>query len=120
MFTTPRRGSLVRCTHWIALGLLALVPWNTLSANPVRRFFRLDRINNQIHGRILDFTRNHGADKRIWSPALQQKRDVYVYLPPGFDPCQQYPLALWLHGFAEDEFVFLRDVIVPLDEAIAS
>jgi S-formylglutathione hydrolase FrmB len=105
--------------RWIAVVLLALLPWSSASAHPVRRFFELDRLNRRLAGQVHDFTRNHGADRRIWSPILQQKRDLYVYVPPGFDPCKQYPLMLWLHGFAEDEFIFLRDVIVPLDAAIA-
>ncbi len=91
------RGNLVRA-GWMAAVLLALLPWSFASANAVHRLCGLNRVNRQIHGRIVDFTHNHGADRRIWSPALQQKRDLYVYLPPGFDPCRQYPLLLWLHG----------------------
>ncbi|MGH7226280.1 MAG: alpha/beta hydrolase, partial [Gemmataceae bacterium] len=86
----------------------------------MRRFLELNRINGQLQGQVLDFTRNHGSDKRIWSPALQQKRDLYVYLPPGFDPCKRYPLLIWLHGHTEDEFTFLHDVIVHLDRAICA
>ena len=108
----------MRQTGWVAVLLLALVPWSSAPAHPVRRFFMLDRVNRVIGGRVLDFTRNHGADNRIWSPSLHQKRDLYVYLPPGFDPHKQYPLMLWLHGYAEDEFTFLRDVIEPLDQAM--
>jgi S-formylglutathione hydrolase FrmB len=102
----------------MAVLLLTLVSFSPASANPLRRYVRLDRVNSQIGGRVLDFTRNHGSDNRIWSPSLCQKRDLYVYLPPGFDPCKQYPLMVWLHGYAEDEFTFLRDVIEPLDQAM--
>ena len=49
------------------------------------------RVNRQLHGRVLDYTANHGQDRRIYSPALCQKRDLYVYLPPCYDPCKQYP-----------------------------
>lgn len=111
---------LVKIAGWLGTGLLALLACLPTSAHPIRRFFELDRVNAQLHGRVLDFTRNHGRDKRIWSPILQQKRDLYVYVPPGFDPCKQYPLALWLHGAAQDEFSFLHDVIRPLDQAVAS
>ncbi|MHB1424938.1 MAG: alpha/beta hydrolase, partial [Gemmataceae bacterium] len=89
------------------------------SAHPLRRYFELDRVNAQLHGHVLDFTHNHGTDNRFWSPALQNKRDMYVYLPPGYDPCKRYPLLLWLHGHAQDEFTFLHDVTLPLDRAIA-
>jgi S-formylglutathione hydrolase FrmB len=90
------------------------------SAHPIRRYFELNRINAQLHGRVLDFTHNHGRDNRFWSEALQQKRDVYVYVPPGYDPCKQYPLLVSLHGVAQDEFTFLHDIILPLDQAIAA
>jgi S-formylglutathione hydrolase FrmB len=113
-----RERLLVRHTGRIAVVLLGLLPWSSASAHPIRRFFELDRVNRQIAGHVLDYTHNHGDDHRIWSPILGQKRDVYVYVPPGFDPCKHYPLILWLHGHAEDEFVFLRDVIEPLDAAI--
>lgn len=110
----------MRYSTWIALGLLVLIAVSPASAHPIRRFLELNRINSQLAGRVVDFTHNHGSDNRIWSEALQQKRDMYVYLPPGFDPCKQYPLAIWLHGYAQDEFVFLSDVIRPLDSAIAA
>lgn len=79
----------------------------------------LDAVNRRIHGQVLDYTHNHGADRRIWSQALCQKRDLYVYLPPCFDPQQQYPIMIWLHGFAQDEHSFLNDVIEPLDQEIS-
>ena len=78
-----------------------------------------DKINLNIHGQVLDFTHNHGADRRIWSPALCQYRDLYVYLPPGYDPEQTYPLVLYLHGFSQDETYFLDYQVPDLDQAIA-
>ena len=65
------------------------------------------RANRRLYGQLVDYSRNHGRDNRLWSPALGQKHDMYVYLPPGYDPCQRYPLVLWLHGFAQDEISFL-------------
>jgi pimeloyl-ACP methyl ester carboxylesterase len=95
-----------------------------LAAHPARAHIlrnrpALDRTNQRLHGRVLDYTRNHGADRRIWSPALGQWRDMYVYLPPGFDPRLRYPLILFLHGFAQDETLFLKEVAGPLDEAMS-
>ncbi len=82
------------------------------------RPFELDRINRRLAGHIVDYTHNHGRNNAIWSPALCERRDMYVYLPPGYDPCKQYPLILWLHGFAQDEHSFLEDGVDPLDRAM--
>src|SRR5262245_13908919 len=43
---------------------------------------------------------------------------MYVYLPPGYDKCQRYPLMILLHGFVQDERLLLT-VAPVLDEAIA-
>jgi pimeloyl-ACP methyl ester carboxylesterase len=77
-------------------------------------------MNRQLSGALVDYTHNHGADRRIWSDALGQKRDLYVYLPPGYDPSQSYPLIIWLHGFGQDEHTFAEVVAPRLDRAIAS
>src|SRR5262249_2062740 len=72
----------------------------------------------RLKGKLVDQTGNHGQDHRIWSRSLHQWRDLYVYLPPGYDPCEKYPIVIYLHPFAFDERSFLR--IVPhIDEAIA-
>ncbi len=104
---------------WIAAAL-ALLTWNAANAQRcvLPRPFELDRVNRELAGHIDDYTHNHGADHRIWSPALCEKRDLYVYLPPGFDPCKKYPLIVWLHGFGEDEHSFLTDIVRPLDRAM--
>jgi hypothetical protein len=88
-------------------------------AHLLPRPFRLDRLNRKLCGKVVDHTRNHGRDNRIWSNSLGEKRDLYVYVPPGYDPANRYPLALYLHGFREDESAFLEEVVEPLDRAIA-
>jgi S-formylglutathione hydrolase FrmB len=80
----------------------------------------LEAYNRHLHGQVLDFTKNHGTDRSLWSEALQQKRDLYVYLPPGFDPGEQYPLIIFMHGFMQDEKSFLYYVVQDLDEAIVA
>jgi S-formylglutathione hydrolase FrmB len=81
-------------------------------------WIRLTDVNGRLCGRVLDFTYNHGGDRRIYSPALCEKRDLYVYLPPAFDPSRLYPAMLLLHGIAQDEQFFLQ-VVEDLDRAMA-
>jgi S-formylglutathione hydrolase FrmB len=70
-------------------------------------------------GQVLDLTANHGADRRLWSNALQEKRDLYVYLPPGFDAGKRYPFIFWLHGIVQDEKGFLTQGLPEIDAAMA-
>lgn len=81
----------------------------------------LDAINRGLAGHLDDHTNNHGTDRRIWSSALSEYRDLYVYLPPGYDPHQRYPLLIWLHGLYEDERNFIRyGGLKIFDEAMAA
>lgn len=70
-------------------------------------FVNLDHLNRKLCGRVVDYTHNHGADRRIYSTILGRPRDLYVYLPPGYDPSIAYPLILFLHGADVDEHDFL-------------
>src|SRR5207237_184416 len=63
----------------------------------------------RLAGQVVEYPRLWGADRRIWSAALQQWRDLDVYLPPGYDPCRRYPVLLWLHGITQDEQSFVRE-----------
>jgi hypothetical protein len=72
------------------------------------QWVRLNKLNRRLCGTVLDFTHNHGADRRIYSPTLGERRDLYVYLPPGFDPNRAYPAMILMHGVAQDEQFFLR------------
>jgi pimeloyl-ACP methyl ester carboxylesterase len=105
----------------LAFLLLIFLPWMTTpSRADFGRAIRLDHLNEHLCGRVVDYTANHGDDRRICSQTLAQRRDLYVYLPPGYDPCQKYPLVIFLHGFDGDESTFLRNAVRPLDEAMAS
>jgi hypothetical protein len=73
----------------------------------------------RLHGHLVDHTNRHGADRRIWSEALQRWCTFYVYLPPGYDPCQRYPLVVWLHGYVEDDLSALILELPQFDKAIA-
>lgn len=76
-------------------------------------------LNRKLKGKVVDYTANHGTDNRIWSRALGQRRDMYVYLPPGYDASCKYPIVIFLHGFAMDETGFL-DFVPWIDEAMAT
>jgi S-formylglutathione hydrolase FrmB len=111
----------VKTVVWIAPVLIVLAGVAPAPAHWHKRPFELDRLNRRLAGQVLDFTNNHGrTDRRIWSEALQEKRDVYVYLPPNFDPNKRYPVIFWLHGFAQDEHSFIQYVVEPLDKVMAS
>jgi S-formylglutathione hydrolase FrmB len=108
----------VRIPASIAVLVLALLPSAVVDAHGLLSRIDLDRVNRGLYGHVVDYTANHGADRRIWSAALGERRDLYVYVPPGYDPNLRYPLMLWLHGFSQDEESFARDVVGPLDRAI--
>lgn len=74
----------------------------------------LDAVNRQLAGRVVDYTANHGRDNRLPSAVLGMKRDLYVYLPPGFCPTTAYPLLLWFHGGFGDEHAFLDTASLPV------
>jgi enterochelin esterase-like enzyme len=82
-----------------------------------RRDDSLDRLNATLCGKVLDYTHNHGHDNRIYSAALCAQRDVYVYIPHGYDGKTKFPVMLALHGFGQDESKFL-EVIEKIDAAI--
>jgi S-formylglutathione hydrolase FrmB len=80
----------------------------------------VDKINAQIRGTLVDFTHNNGCDRRVYSSALCTCRDMYVYLPPNYDPHGQYPLLIWLHSYTDDECEFAQHVVPILDAAVTS
>lgn len=105
--------------RWAAV--VAVLATITPAAEPnwlrTRGAGQLDRLNATLAGTVLDYTSNHGADRRGWSFALGQKRAAYVYLPPGYDGTTKFPVMLLLHGIGQDEKNFL-DLVPRLDEAI--
>jgi S-formylglutathione hydrolase FrmB len=111
----------MRKIRWIGLLVLLGFPLSLVQADGWRKeTFDHKFISEDIKGKVIDYTANHGKDNRMWSRALWERRDMYVYLPPHYNPSFRYPILIWMHGFADDEQSFLRHVVPALDAAIAS
>jgi len=109
----------VKKTFWLGLAVLIGLPLPQAGASGWRKDSNeINVVNRRLRGKIVDHTANHGVDKRIWSRSLFQRRDLYVYLPPGFCPDEQYPIIMLLHGFAQDEQLMFTFAPI-IDDAIA-
>jgi S-formylglutathione hydrolase FrmB len=112
----PRRAVVKR--KLILAIVLAALPLSLVNAVGWRKDSGdLKQVSQSLTGKVLDYTANHGKDNRLFSRAMWERRDLYVYLPPHFDASRRYPLVIYLHGFADDEQSFLR-VVPKIDEAI--
>lgn len=98
----------------VALFLVLNVPARAQFKN----WISLERVDRHLQGQLVDYTSNHGADRRIFSPILQMPRDLYVYLPPGYNPNCAYPLILFLHMANVDEHYFIGSKFLPALEAL--
>jgi hypothetical protein len=108
----------VKYTGWLGALLVFGLPLSAVQGSVFHHHANLEQVNRHLAGRVIDFTENHGADRRIWSPALCERRDLYVYVPLGYDCSHHYPVIMWLHGFAADESSFLKSVVQLFDNAI--
>lgn len=115
--TPSLEGAPVTQRSLVLTVLVLLGGWSSVEAAPRR--IPLQALNQCLHGQLIDYTDNYGQHRRIWSPAVNQWRDLIVYLPPNFDPRCRYPLMIWLHGIASDEHQFVERGIPLLDAAMA-
>jgi len=110
----------VKTSLWLGMAVIALAPSVGLASGGGVLPDEVSKVNRQIRGRVIDYTQNHGYDRRFFAKSLNEKRDMYVYLPPGFSPAYHYPVMIYLHGILGDETLFLTDIVKPLDAAIVA
>ncbi len=102
-----------------ALALLALLAFAVPAQAQLRNHANIDRLNRRLAGHMEDYTHNHGQDRRIFSPILGMPRDLYVYLPPGYDPRLAYPLIIYMHmAYVDEHTISGSERIVELDRMI--
>jgi hypothetical protein len=106
----PAANGRTVCAASIIFLLLAL---NVPARAQFKNWINLERTDGKLQGQLVDYTNNHGADHRIFSPILQMPRDMYVYLPPGYDPSCTYPLILYFHMANVDEHYFVGSKLLP-------
>jgi S-formylglutathione hydrolase FrmB len=81
--------------------------------------FSSRRLERRLQGSVVYYTNKHGSDHRIFSPILGMRRDLCVYLPPGYDPRRAYPLVLFFHMASFDENYFTHsNLLTTLDRLI--
>ncbi len=113
---SPRMGKGRILVLW---AFLALLTGNSAVQAQPKILASLDRTNRKLAGQVVDYTQNHGCDRRIPSAILGMPRDLYVYLPPGYTPQNAYPLALYLHVASVDEHIFIAtNWVAQLDRMI--
>jgi len=102
-----------------AIVVSVLLAVNVPASGQFKNWINLERADRNLQGQLVDYTKNHGPDRRIFSPILQMPRDMYVYLPPGYDPSCAYPLILYFHMANVDEHYFVGSKLLPeLEELI--
>lgn len=107
--------------HRVYFALTALVVV-CCSGSSAHALDRLVHLNRQLQGKVIGYTdEHHSQDNRLPSAILGQCRDLYVYVPPGYDPTKSYSLMLWLHGAFGDERSFLLGASIKIiDDMICS
>jgi hypothetical protein len=101
------------------LAMIALLALTVPAQAQFRNRGNLDRLNRRLCGRLVDYTHNHGQDRRIFSPILGMPRDLYVYLPPSYDPRLAYPLIIYMHmAYVDEHTLSGSNRILELDRMI--
>jgi S-formylglutathione hydrolase FrmB len=103
----------------LLLGVIVVLGVNFPARAQFLNRVNIERVNGRLAGYVVDYTNNHQADRRIFSPILGMPRDLYVYLPPGYNPACAYPLVLFFHMADVDEHYFAGSKLLQaVDEMI--
>ncbi len=65
------RGAPVNRFSLLAACFLLGLPFSTAEAGSWHGKRDLEEINSRLKGQVVDYTHNHGADRRIWSEAIR-------------------------------------------------
>ena len=99
--------------------VLALLAFASSAHAQVGNCRSLEKLNDRLGGQVLDYTHNHGSDRRMVSSILGIPRDLYVYLPPGYNPARAYPLLVYFHmAYLDEHWIVATDLLVQLDGMI--
>ncbi len=109
--------------NWLPRLVIAVLI-GQVTASPARAQIlasnNVDRANGRLSGTVVDYTLKHGSDRRIFSPILGMRRDLYVYLPPGYDPHRAYPLIIFFHMANDDERYFAHSTFLKVLDGLIS
>jgi S-formylglutathione hydrolase FrmB len=118
--TCPRRSAKKGAIAHALIAILVLFAINSPAQAQFKNWISLKHVNNHLQGHVVDYTNNHCEDHQIVSPILQMPRDMYVYLPPGYNPNCAYPLILCLHMANVDEHYFIgSNILTEVEQLIA-
>jgi S-formylglutathione hydrolase FrmB len=110
---------LIRRTMRFSLVIIVILGVNPPAQGQFFNRANTEHLNGRLAGHVVDYTSNHHADRRIFSPILGMPRDLYVYVPPGYNPACAYPLILFLHMASVDEHYFIGSKLLEVvDELI--
>jgi pimeloyl-ACP methyl ester carboxylesterase len=104
-----------------SITVVILLAWCVPAHSQFLNRIGLERVNHHLAGQVVDYTDNHQNDRRVFSRILAMPRDLYVYLPPGYDPARAYPLVLFFYMADVDEHYFTRsNLLREVDTLISS
>lgn len=108
--------AIARCL--IALALLAgAIHTPTAIAGPFRI---MGGVPINLKGELIDLTNENGKDNRIWSDTLGAYRNLYIYLPPDYDPAKPSKVMFWFHAFLQETSWFAKNSLSEIDAKMAA